>query len=465
MKMLINGEWLDKKDKIDIVNPYTNEVVDTVPSAEVVDVKKALKSAKSYKNELSAYERYMLLFDVAQKIKESEKEIAELITKESGKPINESLGEIKRSYQTFLLSAEEAKRINGEAIPIDVAEGLPKKTAITVREPLGLVVAITPFNYPLNLVAHKVGPAIAAGNSVVLKPSTETPLTAIRLVEIFLECGAPKNMLNLITGKSSIIGDALVDDSAIDKITFTGSTNAGNKICECSGMVRKSMELGGNDPLIILGDCDIGAAVGVATVGAFGNNGQRCTSIKRIIIEDNIADKFITAFVKESKKWKTGDPMNEDTKIGPIINEKSIVEIEKAVDDAVANGAKLLLGGKRDGNFYPATIVDNVKGDMNLVKHETFGPVAPIIRVKDIDEAIKIANSRIYGLQSGVMTKDIDKAMFIAEKLQVGAVMINEGPGFRAEHIPFGGVKQSGLGREGVKYAIAEMTKIKTIVL
>lgn len=465
MKMLINGEWIDTESKIEVLNPYNKELIDTVPKATVEHIKQALEAATEYDFHLTAWDRYEILYAFCQLLKKHEDEFVQLISKESGKPIKESIIEINRSYQTFLVSAEEAKRINGEIIPVDAIKGIPKKMGFVIREPIGVIVAITPFNYPLNLVAHKVGPAIAANNPVVLKPSSLTPLTALKMAELFLKANLPPEMLHVVTGNSREIGDELVINPLVKKVTFTGSVPVGKVICEKIGMKKVSMELGGNDPLIILEDANIRDAVSCAVVGAFGNNGQRCTSIKRVIIQESIAEKFIKPFVEKTKSLRVGNQMEHSTVIGPLITEEAAIEIEAVVNAAISDGAKLLYGAKREGALYWPTVLDHVNPSFRLVKEETFGPIAPIIRVKDFDEAIETANCTSYGLQSGIFTNDLNKAMEAARKIQAGAVMINEGPGFRAEHLPFGGVKDSGIGREGVKYAINEMTRLKTIVL
>jgi lactaldehyde dehydrogenase len=464
MKMLINGQWIDTDGKIGVVNPFNGKLIDTVPMATVYHVRQALRSATMYDHRLTAWERYEIIHNFCYLLKKEENDFVELISKESGKPIKESRIEVERSYQTFLISAEEAKRINGEVLPIDAIKGMRKNIALTMREPLGVIVAITPFNYPLNLVAHKVGPALAANNAVVLKPSSLTPLTSLRMAALFLKAGLPTEMLHVITGDSREIGDELIMNPIVQKVTFTGSVSVGKSICDKIGMKKVCMELGGNDPLIVLRDANIEKAVSYAVVGAFGNNGQRCTSIKRIIIENCIADDFRNLFVEEVKKLRVGDQMDPATDIGPLITEDNAKEIEIRVNSAVLDGAKIVCGGKREGSLYYPTILDNVSPKSLLVTDETFGPVAPIIRVKDFNEAIEMANSTPFGLQAGIFTNDLTKAMIAARQIEAGAVIINNGPGFRAEHLPFGGVKDSGIGREGVKYAIQEMTRLKTVV-
>lgn len=463
--MLIDGQWIDTEKKIGVINPYDNSVIDYVPRAEQSHVDMAIDSASQYDFSLSSWDRYEILHRFSELLQEKKDEFSDLISLESGKPLKESHIEVERAYQTFLMSGEEAKRIDGEVLNCDAVKGMSNRLALVLREPVGVILAITPFNYPLNLVAHKVGPAIASNNSIILKPSSLTPLTALKMAELLIESGIPKRMLHVLTGHSSEIGDYLVTNPLIRKITFTGSVPVGKSICQKVGMKQISMELGGNDPLIVLNDANLDKAVDCATVGAFGNNGQRCTSIKRIIIENSVAEPFLEAFIERAKGLKVGNQMNLTTDIGPLITEKAAKEIEDKVESALNNGAVCLLGGKREGALFWPTILDHVSSSNPIVMEEIFGPIAPIIRVEDFEQAIRVANATNYGLQAGIFTNHLDKAMEAAKRLQVGGVIINNGPGFRAEHLPFGGSKDSGLGREGVKYAINEMTQLKTVVL
>jgi len=466
--MLIDGKFLEKTEKIEVVNPYNGEKVGEVSACDKDDVEKAIASAKNAREtakNLTPYQRYEILVETAQEIRKRREELANLITSESGKVLKESLIEVDRAYQTLLFSAEESKRISGEAIPIRVAPGLKKDLGLTIYEPLGVIAAICPFNYPLNLVLHKIGPAIAAGNTIVLKPATSTPLTALELGKILMDNGLPAGVLNIITGKGSEIGNALVESEDVRMISFTGSVEVGKAIASRADMKKLSLELGGNDPLIVMDDTDIEKAVETAVPGAFGNTGQRCTSIKRVLLHEKIADDFIEKFVKKTEKLKVGDPAKIETDIGPLINEKAAVEVENRVNEAIKAGAALLVGNKRERATYWPTILDNVTLKTDLVCTETFGPVAPIIRFKTKEEAVEIANSTIYGLQCGVFTDSLDNVKYFAKNIEAGAVIFNEGPGFRAEHLPFGGSKQSGLGREGVKYAIREMSEVKTVVI
>ncbi|MEG3618570.1 aldehyde dehydrogenase family protein [Magnetovibrio sp. PR-2] len=465
MKMLLAGDWVSTQDKDDITCPFDGEVIGDVPKAGPADVDKAFEYAGTYDYALTPWERYTVLSKLAERLDELRDEIAELICKESGKTIRDAQIELSRSITTFRVSAEEAKRITGEVVPVAAVEGAPDTLAFTVHEPIGTVVAITPFNYPLNLVAHKVGPALAANNPVILKPSNHTPLTALRLGELLLECGLPPQMFQVLTGDPLVLGPKLISHKGIAKITFTGSIEVGKTICAQSGMIEKCMELGGNDPLIVLQDADLRKVIPIAIDGAFGNNGQRCTSIKRIIVQGEIADEFVKQFVESASKLKIGHPLDPSTDIGPLINESAAEKVEQAIQAGIRDGAELKLGGKRDGAVIEPTILDYVSSTNELVQHEVFGPVAPIIRVADFEGAIAVANGTQYGLQAGIFSNDMEKIMRAAKTLETGAVMVNKAPGFRAEHLPFGGTKDSGLGREGVKYAVRSMTKIKTVVL
>jgi lactaldehyde dehydrogenase len=465
MKMLFKGNWVETGQVVEVRNPYDGSIIDTVPLANAAMAREAVEFAASYDYRLTAWQRYEILFAMHQKVLAAGDELARLIAQECGKTLKDAQGEIRRSAQTFLFSAEEAKRITGEILAVDAAQGMAKRMALVLREPIGVVVAISPFNFPLNLVAHKVGPAIAANNPVVLKPASSTPLTALRMAEMFLEAGLPPEMLQVITGPGGEIGDALITHPACAKVTFTGSVPVGKGICAKIGMKPVCMELGGNDPLIILADADLEKAVPVAVDGAFGTNGERCTSIKRVIIEDAIADRFLELFVPAAAKLVAGNQLESGVDIGPLIDTGAAIEIENRINDAIAKGAKLLCGGVRQGAVIPATVLDRVPRDCELVREETFGPVAPILRVANYEEAIAAANETPYGLQSGIFTNNMALAMDAIRRIRAGAVMINLGPGFRAEHLPFGGVKDSGLGREGVKYAVESMTSLKTVVL
>ena len=466
MKMLINGEFIDKDDKQNILNPFNGEVVDTVPIGDLGDVKYAIDSANLAKKsicDMSAKEVSNTLYEACEELEEKSEEIAKLISLEVGKPYKHAIVEMQRSVETLKLAAEEAKRIYGESVPLDVVGSVNEKFhAFTKKIPLGVVGSITPFNFPVNLALHKIAPALAAKNTIVMKPSMEAPLSALKLAEI-LNNHFPKGVINAVTGYGGEIGDALVTSPDVDKISFTGSVATGLFISSRAGGKKLTLELGGNDPLLVLEDANIQEAVKAAVSGAFSNSGQVCIGVKRIILDNKIADEFIDLFIKETKKLKIGNPLDKDTDLGPVIDENAAINIEESVNNAIKDGADLLYGGKRDNCFFEPTILDNVNMSMDLVANETFGPIAPLIRVNGVDEAIKVANDTQYGLQAGVFTENVNNALRCADEIVAGAVLINKASSFRADNMPFGGFKSSGMGKEGIKYAVEDMCKTKLI--
>lgn len=464
--MVIDGKLIDKDDKINIVNPANNQIVDSVPSGSLEDIKNALEVANRAKkviNEMSSRKVSRILYDIYEDVLKNSDKLSELVTLETGKPIRDSGDEIKRSVETILLSAEESKRIYGETVPLDACIGGRTSLGFTMKVPIGVVSAITPFNYPVNLAIHKIAPAIAAKNTVVLKPSIKAPLAALKLAQIMAK-HLPNGVINAVTGHSRNIGDEMILSPLVDKISFTGSVKTGISISHKSGMKKLTLELGGNDPLVVLEDADIEKAVEAAVKGSFLNAGQVCIAVKRIILHENIADEFMPQLVSKTSKLNMGDPLMAETDVGPLIDQTAAIKVEKLVEDALNNGAKLLLGGKRDGAYYAPTIIDHIKPDMKIVSDETFGPVSPIIRVHSVDEAFEVANNTQYGLQAGVFTKSIENALKAARVIEAGSVIINRQSTFRTDNMPFGGFKMSGMGKEGVKYAVDDMTKTKLIV-
>ena len=466
MEMVIDGKLIDKDHKIKVVNPANNQIVDTVPSGSLEDIKNALEAANQAKkaiNDMSSRKVSRILYDIYEDILKNKNELARLVTFETGKPIKDSVNEINRSVETILLSAEESKRIYGETVPLDACIGGRTALGFTIKVPIGVISAITPFNYPVNLAIHKIAPAIAAKNTVVLKPSIKAPLAALKLVQI-MDSHLPPGVINGITGHSHIIGDEMILSPIVNKISFTGSVETGISISRKTSMKKITLELGGNDPLVVLDDADIEKAVRAAVSGSFLNAGQVCIAVKRIILHDNIADEFVSKMVPKTVKLNMGDPIKTETDVGPLIDEEAAIKVEMLVDDALNNGAKLLLGGKRSGAFYSPTVIDHVKPDMKIVSNETFGPVAPIIRIHDIDEAFEVANNTQYGLQAGVFTGSIENALKAAKVIEAGSIIINRQSTFRTDNMPFGGFKMSGMGKEGIKYAIDDMTKTKLVV-
>ena len=465
--MLIGGKHISSEDLQEVKNPYNGEIIDTVPIAHRQTADLAIQQANNAKKdltEMSAFKISNKLFNVVEKLRQNKKDFAELLSLEVGKPINESLVEIDRSIETLKLAAEEAKRIYGESVPLDAGLNGKGFFAFTQRLPLGVVAAITPFNYPLNLTIHKIAPAIACKNTVIVKPPTEAPLTVMKFCEL-LDEEFPDGVVNTVTGYGSEIGDYLVTSPEINKISFTGSVTTGMMISQKAGMKKVTLELGGNDPMVVLKDADIDKAVKGVINGAFLNAGQVCMGVKRIIVEDDIADEFCDKLVSETEKLIMGNPLDSKTTLGTLISEKAAIQVEETVNNAVGNGAKILTGGTRDGAFYEATVVDNVNMDMDLVAFETFGPVAPIIRVGSVQEAIDVANDTDYGLQAGVFTSDYGNAMKCAQEIEAGTVFVNKQSTFRTDNMPFGGFKNSGVGKEGIKYAVEELTKTKLIGL
>ena len=467
MDMLIGGKHISSEDLEEVINPYNGEVIDTIPIAhrQIADMAiEAANDAKSALTEMSAFKISNKLFNVVDKLREKRQEFAELLTLEVGKPINESLVEVDRSIETLKLAAEEAKRIYGESVPLDAGLNGKGFFAFTQRMPLGVVVAIAPFNYPLNLTIHKIAPAIACKNTVIVKPPSEAPLTVMKFCELLNE-EFPDGVVNVVTGYGSEVGDYLVTSADVDKVSFTGSVPTGLMISQKAGMKKVTLELGGNDPMIVLKDADIDKAIKGVINGAFLNAGQVCMGVKRIIIDESIADEFVQKLVVATEKLVMGNPQDSKTTLGTLISKKAAIQVEQAVNDAVEKGAKILTGGNREYAFYEATVIDNVSPDMDLVQNETFGPIAPIIRVKNLDEAIEIANDTEYGLQAGVFTNDYYAAMRCANEIEAGTVFVNKQSTFRTDNMPFGGFKNSGIGKEGVKYAFDEMTKTKLIGL
>jgi putative phosphonoacetaldehyde dehydrogenase len=465
VKCFAAGEWIDSSDRIEVHNPYTGELVGTVPRLSAKQVAQAVDAMAAYKPKISAHQRAEILYKAAQGVKARKDEIALGITSESGMSLKNSRVEVDRTVGLLLTASEEAKRIMGEQIPSDTDSAARNKIILAMRFPVGLVTAIVPFNRPLNQVTVKIAPSFAAGNKTIIKPSQYVPLSSFRLLDILLEAGMPPEMISLVTGDSSELGEVLVANTKVDMVTFTGSTEVGRRLAQMAGIKRVTIEAGGNDPLILCEDANIDKAVEIAVAGAYGNAGQACRGIKRILAVESVADSFAEKFAQKSKALKCGDPFDPETDIGTLINEKAAVTVEQAVDDAIKNGAKVLCGHQRKGALYLPTVVDRVERDSNMVVEECFGPTAPIIRCRNLEEAVEISNSTQYGLQSGVMTNNLESIRYCINNLKVGAVNINEGPQFDMPNIPFGGVKQSGVGREGIRYAMQEMTYVKTVVM
>ena len=468
MKMHIGSSWVDKDERIDVLNPYDGSIVDTVPRAEASDIDRALATAvrgAEIMRKLTGYERYKILHKAADLIRERAESFAETITLEGGKVKAEAMIEVERAAEIIYLSAEEAKRLGSEVIPLDGAPGVTGKFGFTIRVPCGVVAAISPFNFPLHLVCHKVGPGIAAGNAVVLKPATDTPLSGLRVVEVMLEAGCPPEALQCLTGSGAEIGDALVSDPRVRKITFTGSRDVGEHICRTAGLKKVTMELGSNSPVIIMPDADMNKVTTALASTGYAHAGQVCISTQRVYANREIYSDFLDAFTESVKGITTGDPRQEGVRMGPMIRESDAVRVEEWVQEAVDGGARLVAGGQRNGTLMAPTLLADVKPEMRISCDEVFGPAVGVTPVDDIDEAIAQANSTNYGLSTAIFTENLDWAMKFALEAEAGNIHLNWGTQWRADLMPYGGLKDSGMGKEGPKYAVEEMTETKMVVL
>lgn len=468
MKFYIAGQWLDRDEKIDVRNPFNGDIVDTVPKATADDVEAALTAAVDGAKVMAAvhaYDRYIILRKATDLMRERAEDLAQTISAEEGKTLRESRGEVDRSAQTMELASEEAKRLGGEVLPLDGGKGTEGKFGFTMRVPCGVVTAITPFNFPLNLVCHKLGPALAAGNSVILKPASDTPLVALKFVEILLEAGLPPLAVSCITGSGSTVGNALCTDKRVRKISFTGSQEVGEQICKVAGIKRVTMELGSNSPLIVMPDADMEMVKKATLTCGYANAGQVCISAQRLIVLNEVHDELIDNLKPAVEAISSGNQLTEDVQMGPMVRSSDAERVHSWIHEAVDQGATLVCGGERDGAMVQPTLLDNTAPDMKVVRDEIFGPAVAVMKAGDIDEAIRMANDSNYGLSAGVFTQDIDAAMKFAKQVHSGNVHINWGPQWRTDLMPYGGLKDSGLGKEGPKYAIDEMTEMKTVVI
>jgi putative phosphonoacetaldehyde dehydrogenase len=466
--MRIAGKRVETDQQIEVFNPYNGAVVGTIAAARPEHVREAFAKAKAFKPKLTRYERQQILLKTADLLAARKEEFARIITAESGLCWKDSLYEAGRAYDVYSFAGQLTIKDDGETYACDISPQGKQRKIFTTRQPLGGVIsAITPFNHPLNMVSHKLAPAIATNNRVVLKPTELTPLTALALADVLYEAGLPPEMLSVVTGNPSTMGDAMITDPDCDLITFTGSVKVGKYIADKAGYRRIVLELGGNDPIIVMEDADLDKAAELAVSGATKNSGQRCTAVKRILVVNKVADEFSRLVLEKAKKLKAGDPMDPSTDVGTVIHEGAAKSFERRVNDAVEKGAKLLHGNNRQGALYPPTVVDHVPPQAELVHEETFGPVIPIIRCPDdIAQVIRISNSTAYGLSSGVCTNRLDYITRFINELEVGTVNVWEVPGYRIEMSPFGGIKDSGLGyKEGVVEAMKSFTNVKTYSL
>jgi glyceraldehyde-3-phosphate dehydrogenase (NADP+) len=465
--MYVNGAWTGSPRELPVVAPYSGQVVDTVPMATGEQVDQCLAAAvhgMSAMKQLSAYDRQRILNRAADLLSERSEDFARTISLEEGKPLSESRGEVSRMPDLLRLCGFEGSQLRGESLPLDAQSGAKGKLGFTLRVPCGIVLAITPFNYPLLLVVHKVGPALAAGNAVILKPSDRTPLTALKFTALLLEAGIPENGIQCIIGSGADLGPKLCSDARIRKISFTGSSAVGAEITGVAGIKRLSLELGSNSPVVVLPDGDVEKAAEATAIGGYVNAGQVCISAQRILVHRSAYADFIDALTPKVQSIKVGDPLAEDSRLCAMISEGEAVRMENWIREAVDGGARVVTGGQRDRGVYQPTVVADVDPKMRISREELFGPAVALTPVDSVEEAIEMANSSNYGLGAGIFTRDVTTALRFARSVESGNVMINWTPLWRADLMPYGGLKNSGIGKEGPRYAVEEMTDSKTVV-
>lgn len=467
-KLLIDGRWQGEGRALVVHNKYSGAEIGALPEARKEDLDEALAAAQRASKSMAdmpAHQRSDILRKTAELLQRDREELARIIAAEAGKALKYARAEVDRAISTFTIASEEARRIHGETVPLD---GVPSGVGyfgFWVRRPVGVVAAIAPFNFPLNLVAHKVAPALAAGNSVVLKPASTTPLSAVKLCEILMEAGLPNGGINLIVGPGRTVGEWLVADPRVAKVTFTGSPGVGRRILEIAGIKKVTLELGNAAPVIVAPDADLAEAARRCAVGAYYNSGQVCISVQRIFPVKSNNEAFTEKFVKAAEGMVVGDPLDERVDVGPMISETEAKRIEDWVGEAKQGGAQIALGGRREGPVYHPTIILGATPEMKVMAEETFGPVASVVSCDSFEEALERADDSQFGLQASVFTKDIDRALTAIKRLNFGGVIINDTPNFRADPMPYGGNRQSGLGREGLRFAIEEMTNIQMVAI
>lgn len=466
-RVLVGGEWIgDDCAGIDVLNPYDDTLIGIVPEATPEMVDRAIVAAQQGFRVIAAmpaWQRAEILEKAAGYMLRDKEEIAGIIAREAGKSWKFALAEAERTAETFRFASLEARNEHGEVVPMDASPVSAGRFGFYQRVPIGVIGAITPFNFPMNLVAHKVAPAIAAGNALVVKPATKTPLSLLKMAELLEEAGLPAGALNVLIGSGKVVGNQLVEDERLAMITFTGSPAVGRSIKALAGLKRVTLELGSNSPTIIDEDADLAKAVPRCVVGSFANSGQVCISVQRIFVHRKRYVEFLAAMVAATRQLVVGDPMDRRCDIGPMISE---VELKRALlwlDEAKTLGAKVETGGNRVGNCLEPTILSGVTPDMQVMCSEVFAPIVSIVPFDTFEEALDMADASVYGLQAGIYTNDINKAFQAVKRLDVGGVIINDVPTFRVDHMPYGGNKESGLGREGVRYAMEEMTNIKFV--
>ncbi|RLE04287.1 MAG: aldehyde dehydrogenase [Candidatus Aminicenantes bacterium] len=466
-KLWINGQAVDGFETREILSPYDGTPVAKVHFANRALMQQAIDSAAhafQQTKSLSSHERYKILEKISQTIADRKEELAQSIALVAGKPIRSARTEVERAVNTFLIAAEEAKRIYGELIPLDLTPATKDRWGLVRRFPLGVIAGITPFNFPLNLVAHKMAPAIASGNAFILRPASQVSPTALLLGEIVHSTDIPPGGVNILPSSYNA-AEALLEEEQVKMVTFTGSPAVGWPLKKKAPKKRVTLELGGNAAVVIEPDADLEYAISRCLLGAFAYAGQICISIQRIFLHEKIYDRFLNEFIAQTKKLKVGNPLEEETDVGPMITLEAAEQIEQWIQEAVEEGARILTGGKREGNLVEPTILENVKPELRISWLEAFAPVVVIYKYNDFSQALENVNYSIYGLQAGVFTHNLNKAFQAFEKLDVGGVIINDIPTFRVDHMPYGGVKESGFGREGLRYAIEEMTELKLMVV
>jgi len=467
-KLLIDGQWVGGGSALEVKNKYDGETVGTLPLASSETLDEAIAGAERAEEvmaNMTTYKRAEILLKTAALLHERADDLARTIAAEAGKALKFARAEVDRAQSTFTIAAEEAKRLHGETFPLDAVPAGEGYFGFFTRRPVGVIAAISPFNFPLNLVAHKVAPAIASGNTLVLKPATTTLLAAVKLCQILMEAGLPAGAINLVVGPGSTVGEWLITDPRVDKITFTGSPPVGAHILSVAGIKKVTLELGNTSPVVVAPDADLDFVAKRCAVGAYYNSGQVCISVQRIYSQKQVYEPFTDKFVKATEAMVVGDPLDERVDVGPMIDSKEVDRIESWVKEAQGGGAKVLTGGKREGTVYYPTVLTGVEADMKVVAEETFAPVASVISSDDFESALKQANDTKFGLQVGVFTNDVNRVFKAVKRLNFGGVIVNDTPNFRADHMPYGGNRQSGLGREGVKFAMEDMTNIQMVAI
>jgi acyl-CoA reductase-like NAD-dependent aldehyde dehydrogenase len=467
-KLFIDGQWVAAGPLMEVKNKYNGQTIAALPTARREDVDAAIAAAQlaaQVMADMPAYKRADILFKTASLLRERSDDLAKTIAAEAGKALKFARLEVDRAISTFTIASEEAKRLHGETFPLDAVPSGEGYFGFWVRRPVGVIAAISPFNFPLNLVAHKVAPAIASGNALVLKPATSTPLAAVKLCQALQDAGLPAGAINLVVGSGGTVGEWLTTDPRVDKITFTGSPDVGRHILSVAGIKKVTLELGNNSPVVIAPDADLDFVAKRCAVGAYYNSGQVCISVQRIYSQKQVYEPFSEKFIKATDAMLVGDPLDERVDVGPMIDSKEVDRIEGWVKEAQASGARVMTGGRRDGTVYYPTVLTNVRPDMKVIAEEAFAPVASVISCNDFEESLRQANDTKFGLQVGVFTKDIDRVLKAVKRLNFGGVIINDTPNFRADHMPYGGNRQSGLGREGVRFAMEEMTNIQMVAI